>query len=119
MTTEEYESPDGLLKLVIRREDGDVTVGFHGFEWHTHGDLLAGSYARDEGAADLSPDLAAARFVADVVANRSVIVVQRIQGTIRGVWVTSDMEGELRYKTREEDLEFRYWDGRQVVAPGT
>jgi uncharacterized protein (DUF433 family) len=27
------------------------------------------------------------------------------------VWVTDDIEAELRYRQANEDIEFRYWDG--------
>jgi hypothetical protein len=42
MAQEEVVSPDGALRLVVSRDDSDVTIGFAGFPWHTHGDLLAG-----------------------------------------------------------------------------
>ena len=39
---EEHRSPDGILTLKVKREDdGDVCVGFDGYSWHTHGDILA------------------------------------------------------------------------------
>ena len=38
---ERHTSPDGLLELIVdRADDGDWTVGFDGFAWHTHGDIL-------------------------------------------------------------------------------
>jgi hypothetical protein len=42
---EKYESPDGLLRLLVDREGDDVMVGFEGFPWHTHADLLTPAYA--------------------------------------------------------------------------
>ena len=38
-------SPDSQLQLIVdRADDGDWGVGFDGFAWHTHGDLLASHY---------------------------------------------------------------------------
>jgi hypothetical protein len=37
-TTKIYESPDGLLRfLVVQDDDGDVSLGFDEYAWHTHG----------------------------------------------------------------------------------
>ncbi len=44
LSREEYLSPDGCLRLVVIRETGDITLGFEGFPWHTHGDVLAAQY---------------------------------------------------------------------------
>src|SRR5258708_1929857 len=42
---ERHSSPDGLLQLIVdRADDGDWSVGFDGYEWHTHGDLLTLEY---------------------------------------------------------------------------
>src|SRR5438046_1455790 len=36
---EEHQSPDGLLRLIVQRDDdGDIAIGFEGYPWHTHGD---------------------------------------------------------------------------------
>jgi len=42
---EEHVSPDRLLRLLVVREDGDITIGFAGYPWHTHGDVVAGELA--------------------------------------------------------------------------
>ena len=37
-----HVSPDGtLILLAVWDEEGEVTIGFEGFPWHTHGDILA------------------------------------------------------------------------------
>src|SRR5436190_18117200 len=41
MKHEEHRTPDGALTLVVSHEDDDITIGFDGFQWHTHGDVLA------------------------------------------------------------------------------
>src|SRR5437762_10497790 len=110
MGHDEYRSPDGTLTLVIVRYDDDITIRFDGFEWHTHGDVLAASYqlATSPG---LTPEGATHRFVADVVSNRAIIAVVRSGNRIRDVWVTDDIDKELQYKQADEEIEFRYWDG--------
>ena len=107
----QQRSPDGFLTLVVSHDEEGVTIGFQGQAWHTHGDILAASYpfGKTQG---LAAGTAAKCFVDDVLANRVVIVVQRICGQVRDIWVTSDIDGELRYKAQDETLEFRYWDGR-------
>jgi len=49
---EQHESPDGVLKFVVGREDdGDVYLGFQGVGWHTHADILAAMSGLSEDAA--------------------------------------------------------------------
>ena len=39
---EEHYSPDRLLRLIVTRDDdGELSVGFAGYSWHIHGDILA------------------------------------------------------------------------------
>ena len=41
-STRAYDSPDGSLRFLVGTEDdGDVSLGFDGFAWHTHADILA------------------------------------------------------------------------------
>jgi hypothetical protein len=100
-----HVSPDGILRFVIMRDDDNVSLGFDGYVWHTHSDLLAVSYG-------VSEQTAVARFVEDLLNDRVIIVVSRVAGSIRDVWVTDDPASELLYKTEEEDIEFRFWSGR-------
>jgi hypothetical protein len=103
--TQDYLSPDGILRfLVITGDDGDVSLGFSGYSWHTHAEILAVT----KGLTELE---AVEQFVCDLTESRTVIVISRIRGQIRDVWVTDDPQGELRYIADEESLEFRFWDG--------
>ena len=104
MKREEHRSPDGALTLVISLEDDENTIGFEGFEWHTHADLLAAD-------TDLTPEEATQRFVEDVVSNHAIIAVLKLGNRIRDVWVTEDIDKEIRYQQPDEEIEFRYWDG--------
>jgi hypothetical protein len=40
MAVERHTSPDRLIELVVIVPDGDWTIGFVGYPWHTHGDIL-------------------------------------------------------------------------------
>ena len=105
----EYTSPDGLLRFTIGRDGDDVSLGFAGMPWHTHADLLAGAFGVSEQAA-------VARFVEDLLSDRSVVAVSRVGGVIQDVWVTDDPSSELRYQPEGEEIEFRYWSGRAWQA---
>ena len=119
MAQEEHVSPDGALKLVVARDDdGDITLGFDGYPWHTHGDLLAASYPLAD-ISGLTPESATARFVQDVTGNRAVIAVQRVGADVRDVWVSADPAQDLRYRESDESLQFRYWDGTDVRPPAS
>ena len=118
---EEYVSPDRLLRfLVVTCDDGDVTLGFAGFPWHTHADILAATSGRPEAEA-------VRRFVADLVSGASVIVLWSVGGELRDVWVSDDPAKDTGYASTAyaepgESVVLRYWDGRvwpaeQKVAP--
>ena len=100
-------SPDGLLRFVIRSPDDDITLGFEGYPWHTHGDLLAGPSKQD-------PEAAAEQFVADLIAGNLLIAVARVSGRTRDIWITADPLADLRYCPPEELIEFRLWDGTTI-----
>ena len=104
--TREYVSPDDQLRFVVDHDEQDVRLGFEGFPWHTHADVLASEFGTSE-------ELAVNRFVRDLLSDRSILVVSRIGGTIRDVWITADPQSDLRYKSDDEVLEFRYWSGGQ------
>jgi hypothetical protein len=111
----EHHTPDGRFTLLVKHEDDDIVIGFAGFGWHTHGSLLAANYSLG-GVKGLTPETATRRFVEDVISNRAVIVVIKTDGVIQDVWITDDIENELRYKQSDEEIEFRYWDGTDARA---
>jgi hypothetical protein len=104
--TREYVSPDNQLRFVVDYDEQDVRLGFEGFPWHTHADVLASQFGTSE-------ELAVDRFVRDLLSDRSILVVSRIGGTISDVWITADPQSDLRYNSCDEVLEFRYWSGGQ------
>jgi hypothetical protein len=104
-------SPDGQLRLLVICPDGDWTLGFDGFPWHTHGSILAGISGKDE-------ETAIDDFVADLTSGKSIIAMRRIGDSVVNVWVTDDpaddVSGSLRYGPSDETMEFRRWDGSAV-----
>ena len=104
---EEYRTSDGLLRfLVSSGADGDITLGFDGFAWHTHSNVLAS-------VTGLTEETAVRRFVDDVLSSRAIIAIARIGDTIRDVWVT-DTPSPDKYKPDNETIEFRHWDGSRA-----
>jgi len=105
-STRDYISPDGSLRLlVVTEDDGDVALGFDGFAWHTHADILAAE-------AGIPQKEAVEEFVQAVLSNRAILAVSRIEGKVHDVWVTDDPASECHYLSEGESLELRYWDGR-------
>src|SRR5207302_1007229 len=105
---EEHHSPDRFLRLIVKRDDdGDIAIGFDGYAWHTHGDILA--------ALSGLPEKEAIReFVDRITADEQILMIARVNGEIRGVRPTDDPEEELTCKLPEESLEFRLWSGQTV-----
>ncbi|MCA8947583.1 MAG: hypothetical protein KDB29_15210 [Planctomycetes bacterium] len=106
MIIAKHVSPDGLLELIVARDaEGDYTVGFSPFPWHTHGDILA---AVNGG----TPEVAVARLIEDVLASCAVLVLSRIDGELCDVWVADDPDDdEASHAAPNETIEKRYWNG--------
>jgi hypothetical protein len=102
---ERHTSCDQLLRLVvIRNDDGDISIGFEGNPWHTHADVLAAENAVSEAKA-------VEEFVGRILNDEQPIAIARVRGNIIDVWPTDDPAGELKYNQPDESLEFRYWNG--------
>lgn len=113
ITREEHSSPDGKFRLLVRREPGDSTVGFDGYSWHTHGDVIAGELWL-AAEAEHTPEAATRRFVRDILAGVIPIVVLWRGDQIVDVWAT--YLPETRAPDADERLEFRLWDGSSWVS---
>jgi len=61
---DEHRTPDGLTFRVGETEDGDTCLGFDGYSWHTHGDVVAELSGKPEAAA-------IRMYVDDLLAGRS------------------------------------------------
>src|SRR4029077_3259428 len=95
-TIRQHVSPDGSLRLlVVTEDDGDVALGFDGFAWHTHADILAA-----EGG--IPQKEAVEEFVQAVLSNRAILAVSRVEGKVRDVWVTDDPASESHYLSEGE-----------------
>lgn len=101
-------SPDGLLTLIVREDDGDISIGFDGLEWHTHADLLTSGGSVPE-------DVAVRNFVEAIAENRYAIAVLRRADVLVDAWVTDDPAKQRAYTQPGESLELRYWDGSRVM----
>jgi len=113
MQVGEYVSPDGQLRFLVTCPDGDWTIGFAGFPWHTHGSILAELSGQDEIAA-------LERYVADLTGNISVITLTRRSGVLTDVSITDNPADALRNHNQfglpDETVEFRLWDGATVTV---
>lgn len=73
--TSKHVSLDGALMFVVQRKPGDITLGFEGTSWHTHGDLLAGEYG-------VPQEEAVARFMDELLQSQAIIAVASLQGVL-------------------------------------
>ncbi len=108
MTTQRYRTPDGMLELLVIHEDGDITVGFDGYTWHTHGDVLVGEYAF-LGEVVGTPEQAVERFLYDLQSDDATIVIYRKGGTIQDVSVSLSEAEDDDSIGPDESRELRSW----------
>jgi hypothetical protein len=105
---EEHRTPDGLLTFKVGREkDGDMCLGFDGYAWHTHADILSSLSGQPE-------EIAVRNFVDSLINNRAIIAIARVGNKIRDVWI-ADKPAPDKYKPVDETIEFRFWNGKPVV----
>jgi hypothetical protein len=107
MIDADYISPDGLLRFIVRSPDGDVTMGFDGYPWHTHGDMLPGNVST-------SIESRTKSFVDALLDNRAIIAVLKDRNVIKDIWITDDLARAVRYPIEGESIEFRLWGGTRV-----
>jgi hypothetical protein len=108
-TIEEHISPDGRLRLRVEASpDGDLAIGFDGYAWHTHADILAA-------LSGLKEVDAVRTFVNDILKDKAVIALWSIAGELRDVWVSDEPSKAAAYPQGGEVIELRYWSGRAWV----
>ena len=107
---EQHQSPDGSFRLLVIRDSDDITVGFDGYPWHTHGDVIAGELTL-AGGPSTTPEDAVRRFVEDLIEGRIPLTVVRAGGEIRDVWASYLPESDDPGRPDDEELELRRWDG--------
>ncbi|HTV49501.1 MAG TPA: hypothetical protein VMG59_13765 [Phycisphaerae bacterium] len=109
---ERYKSPDGLLELLVDFNAGDWSIGFAGAPSHTHGDILAETRGG-------TVESAIRLYIEDIINSRAVIIISRINGKIRDVWITDDPSQDfMKYAFPGETIERRYWNGPFDTAQG-
>ncbi len=105
-----HVSPDGLLTFVVAVDEADdVTLGFKGYPWHTHADILAA-------LSGTSPKAAVEQFVSALLGNKAVIAVATVAGRIEDVWVSDDPLKADPHKLDGEVIAFRFWNGTPACA---
>ena len=103
-----HTTPDGRFTLIHDPADDDV-IGFEGFPWHTHSELLSGL--------DTEPEIETMPQLIEALKQRRLVVaVSRINGNIDDVWFTDDPESELIGLEQGHAVELRYWDGTPYHA---
>lgn len=92
------------MTFVVVRHDGDVTLGFEGSPWHTHGDLISA-------LTELAIEEAVGSFVDALLDNRTIVAVTTVEGVVRDIWIADLPIGPDPYKPENESNAFRLWDG--------
>jgi hypothetical protein len=85
----------------VEHDVEDVTLGFEGFPWHMHANVLTSLFG-------ISEERTVNQFVSDLLSDQCIILVSRIGGTIRDVWISAHPQSDLRHKSNEEGLKSRY-----------
>jgi hypothetical protein len=105
-----HVSSDGILKIIVLRDNDGLTVGFEDSDSHTHGDVLIGEYAVI-GQDLASPEEAVHRYVSDILANRIKVKIYRRNGEIFDIVAFPyEVKDDAKYLSQEESMEVRYWN---------
>ncbi|WP_165253312.1 hypothetical protein [Paludisphaera soli] len=104
---EEYVGPDGALRFQVTRDpaSGETILGFAGYCWHTHPELLAAGYGLPE------PE-AVRKSIDDLLADRLVIGIFRQHGEVSDVAIEDDPGHGYEWMEPWESIEYRYWSGK-------
>jgi hypothetical protein len=110
---EEHVSPDGALRFQVTRDpaSGATILGFAGFCWHTHPDLLATAYGMTESDA-------LRKCVNDLLTDRLVIGLFRQRGELTEVSIEDRPGHDYEWLGPAESIEYRYWSGKAWQGAG-
>lgn len=101
MIVKEYVSPDNTLRLVVDRDEaGELTIGFHGYQWHTHGVVLAE-------ISGLPLAQAVDAFVEAILDGTELIAISSIDGIPVDAWVSDDCRYLRKHLDPGESMSFR------------
>ncbi|MGI8436873.1 MAG: hypothetical protein ACR2NX_08205 [Chthoniobacterales bacterium] len=109
--TERYATPDAGLTLLVQRDDDDITIGFEGFPWHTHADIIADLRRQKD------PESALQVYLDDLFHDRLPIVLVKKAGVLTEPFIP-DFPSEpidTSHSQPEETYEVRFWSGTQSV----
>jgi hypothetical protein len=105
MDSRRHMSPDRKLCLIVETVDNDLVVGFEGYAWHTHGDILA----RLSG---LDAEAAMEAFIEKIKRGELVITVLSKGDNVTDIWISDDPQKETVIPG--ETIRLRLWNGQHV-----
>jgi hypothetical protein len=105
MDNQRHTSPDGKLCLIVVTVDDDLIIGFEGYAWHTHGDILA----RLSG---LAAEAAIEEFIEKKKKGELVIAVLSKGEDVTNIWISEDPQKETVLPG--EAIRLRLWNGQDV-----
>ena len=85
-----------------------MVIGFRGYPWHTHADILAS-------LTGFSAEDAVRAYMDDLLNDRAIIAVQSFDDVVKDVWITEDPAADLRYQEPDTAPRFRYGSGREYA----
>jgi hypothetical protein len=105
--TERYSTPDTTLTLLVQRNDDDITIGFDGYPWHTHADIIADLRRESD------PEAALQAYLDDLFHDRLPIVLMKKAGVLTQPFIPDFPDQPLNSKHFEADecYEVRLWSG--------
>ena len=109
--TERYPTPDAELTLLVQRDDDDITIGFEGYPWHTHADIIADLRRQNDTESALQA------YLDDLFHDRLSIVLVKKAGVLTQPFVPDfpDQPIDTKYFEPDESYEVRCWSGTQSV----
>ena len=105
MDSQRHMSPDGKLCLLVEIVDDDSSIGFEGYPWHTHGDILAELSGLDE-------EVAIEAFIEKIKKGELVIAILSEGENVIDVFISDDPREETTIPG--ETIRFRLWNGQHV-----
>ena len=106
-----FLSPDKVLKLLVMKQDGGLSLGFEGYQWHVHGDMLLAEYEAE------TEDAAVGYFIHDLFTGARAVIIHKRGGGVVDISVgyrsDSPFYSDPRndpYSKPDESVEVRRWD---------
>ncbi len=98
------EWPDGSLRLLVTKPGGDLSIGFQGYGWHTHGSILAELSGQTE-------EEALGSFIRDIIEGVRKVYILKNKDVIVDVWVDEC----LPENTAEDVVSDPYLEADEVI----